>query len=141
MPAHLSQNNHRLIFSNRLVLGLALLLCVGFFTTSWTGYQTSRASIRTAIIETELPLTADNVYCEIRKDLVSPVLISSTMANDTFLRDWAIDNERDPQRITRYLNEVKLHYKASTERARGSIHCGWLRSSPKAKPTALGGGG
>lgn len=119
--------NQRLLFSNRLVWGLALLLCVGFLTTSWSGYQASRASIRSAIIDTELPLTADNIYSEIRKDLVSPVLISSTMAQDTYLRDWVIDGERDPQRVTRYLHEVKAHYKASTtffvsERSRMYYH-------------------
>lgn len=122
---HMTAN--RLIFSNRLVWGLALLLCAGFMTTSWSGYQASRTSIRSAIIDTELPLTADNIYSEIRKDLVSPVLISSTMAQDTYLRDWVIDGERDPQRITRYLNEVKSHYKASTtffvsERSRVYYH-------------------
>lgn len=117
----------RLIYSNRLVLGLALLLCMGFFITSWSGYQASRASIRSAIIDNELPLTADNIYSEIRKDLVSPILISSTMAQDTYLRDWVIDGEQDSQRLTRYLAEIKAHYKASTtffvsERSRVYYH-------------------
>lgn len=117
----------RLLFSNHLVLGLALLLCAGFFITSWSGYQASRASIRSAIVDNELPLTADNIYSEIRKDLVSPILISSTMAQDTYLRDWVIDGERDAQRLTRYLAEVKAQYNASTtffvsERSRVYYH-------------------
>lgn len=117
----------RLLFSNHLVLGLALLLCAGFFITSWSGYQASRASIRSAIVDNELPLTADNIYSEIRKDLVSPILISSTMAQDTYLRDWIIDGERDAQRLTRYLAEIKAQYNASTtffvsERSRVYYH-------------------
>ncbi|WP_017901502.1 sensor domain-containing diguanylate cyclase [Pseudomonas asplenii] len=103
------------LYSQRsLVVTLIALLGCGFLATSLLSYYASRASIRDGIINTELPLTSDTVYSEIQKDLVRPILISSMMARDTFLRDWVMAGERDPQQMTRYLNEVMTHYGAYT---------------------------
>ena len=71
-----------------LLLLLVMLLIGGFVSTSLVSYYTSRASLRSSIIDTALPLTSDNIYSEIQKDLVRPVLISSMMARDTFVLDW-----------------------------------------------------
>lgn len=97
-----------------LALLLLLLLGSGFLTTSLVSYYASRDSIRHSIINTELPLTSDNVYSEIQKDLVRPVLISSMMARDTFVRDWVMAGEQNIEQMTRYLNEVMSHYGAFT---------------------------
>ncbi|WP_246884182.1 cache domain-containing protein, partial [Pseudomonas chlororaphis] len=40
--------------------------------------------------------------------------ISSMMSRDTFMRDWVLGGERDPEQMTRYLNEVMTHYGAYT---------------------------
>ena len=71
----------------------------------------SRADLE-AIIAQDLPLTASNIYSEIQKDLVRPVLISSTMANDTFLRAWVLKGEGNVTDMARYLNEMKERYGA-----------------------------
>lgn len=97
-----------------LLLTLIIVLGSGFLATSLLSYNASRAAIRDNIINTELPLTSDTVYSEIQKDLVRPVLISSMMARDTFMRDWVVDGERDPAKMTRYLKEVMDHYGAFT---------------------------
>ncbi len=102
----------RLIDRRSLILLLGLLLSVGFFATTLFGYFVSREAIRSAIIGQDLPLTASNIYSEIQKDLVRPVLISSTMAHDTFLRDWVLGGERDVRAMARYLQEVKVRHKA-----------------------------
>ncbi|NWB94710.1 GGDEF domain-containing protein [Pseudomonas gingeri] len=103
------------LYSQRsLVLTLIALLGCGFLATSLLSYYASRASIRSGIVNTELPLTSDTVYSEIQKDLVRPILISSMMARDTFMRDWVVAGERDPEQMTRYLNEVMTHYGAYT---------------------------
>ena len=94
----------------KLIIALCLLLSAGFLATTLVSYYVSRGAIYEAIVATELPLTSDNVYSEIQKDLVRPVLISSMMARDTFLRDWVLDGEGDVERMTRYLGEVKTHY-------------------------------
>src|SRR3990167_1313662 len=93
-----------------LILLILLLLGCGFLTTSLVSYYTALDSIRAGIIDTELPLTSDNVYSEIQKDLVRPILISSMMSRDTYMRDWILAGEQDPAQITRYLQEVQEHY-------------------------------
>ncbi|MHC8378673.1 sensor domain-containing diguanylate cyclase [Pseudomonas sp. MDT1-16] len=106
---------HSPLYSQRsLVLTLIALLGAGFLATSFLSYYASRASIRDNIINTELPLTSDTVYSEIQKDLVRPILISSMMSRDTFMRDWVVNGEKDPEKMTRYLNEVMTHYGAYT---------------------------
>jgi diguanylate cyclase (GGDEF)-like protein len=101
------------IFDRRgLLLALGLLLTSGFFATTLFGYFVSKQAIREAIIGQDLPLTASNIYSEIQKDLVRPVLISSTMANDTFLRAWVLKGEGNVTDMARYLNEMKERYGA-----------------------------
>ncbi|MHC8321852.1 sensor domain-containing diguanylate cyclase [Pseudomonas sp. GB2N2] len=104
---------HSPLYSQRsLVLTLIALLGAGFLATSFLSYYASRASIRDNIVNTELPLTSDTVYSEIQKDLVRPILISSMMSRDTFMRDWVVNGEQNPEQMTRYLNEVMTHYGA-----------------------------
>lgn len=95
---------------HKLTLLLLLVLSAGFVSTSLVSYTVSKHAIRTAITEDELPLTADNIYSEIQKDLVRTVFIASMMASDTFLRDWVLDGEKSEQRIQRYLREVQERY-------------------------------
>ena len=101
------------IFDRRgLLLLLWVVLTTGFMTTSLIGYQVSKQAIRDVIIGQDLPLTSSNIYSEIQKDLVRPVIISSTMASDTFLRDWVLQGEKDVPQMARYLKEVKERYGA-----------------------------
>jgi diguanylate cyclase (GGDEF)-like protein len=103
---------HRIFDRRRLLLLVSVILTVGFFATTLFGYLVSKEAIRSAIIGQDLPLTSSNIYSEIQKDLVRPVLISSTMANDTFLRDWVLQGEKDVTDMSRYLREVKERYGA-----------------------------
>ncbi len=96
----------------RLITLICLLLFAGFMAVSLLNYYVSKSAIRDALISRELPLTSDNVYSEIQKDLVRPVFISSMMAHDTFLRDWVLGNERDVSQVSRYLQEIKDKYAA-----------------------------
>ena len=93
-----------------LIALLLVLLAGGFLATSLVSYYTALESIRAGIINTELPLTSDNVYSEIQKDLVRPILISSMMSRDTYMRDWVLAGEQGTEQITRYLREVQEHY-------------------------------
>lgn len=89
---------------------VCLLLLVGFLTNAISSYLVSKRNVRQTIVETSLPLTSDNVYSEIQRDLLRPVFISSLMANDTFLKDWALEGESDESAITKYLHELKVKY-------------------------------
>jgi len=103
---------HQIFKRERLILILSLLLIAGFFATTLSSYFVSKRAILNAIVAQELPLTSSNIYSEIQKDLVRPVLISSTMAHDTFVRDWVIAGEQDAAAMARYLQEIKARYNA-----------------------------
>ncbi len=112
-----SLSSHRMrLFSKkyRLLGWLSLVLALGFLTTSIAGYIVSRDSVRQGLAEQALPLTGDNIYSEIQKDLLGPVFVSSLMAHDTFLRDWILHGEDDPTQIVRYLKELKQKYSTDT---------------------------
>jgi len=99
---------------NNLILIVSLLLITGFAATSLASYYASLASLRSQITRKELPMTSDNIYSEIQRDLFQPVLISSLMANDTFLKDWIINGEKNVSEITRYLKEIQDKYNTFT---------------------------
>lgn len=94
----------------RFVGILSLLLLSGFLTTCLVSYYVAHNSIVRQIAETTLPLTSDNIYSEIQRDLLRPVFISSLMAQDTFVRDWILSGEKDNKDIIRYLKEIQHRY-------------------------------
>lgn len=98
----------------KLVSAVSLFVVAGFLVTSLASYFVSRASLRSEISQNELPLTSDNIYSEIQRDLLRPVFISSLMATDTFLRDWVMDGEKESEQMTRYLKEIKIKYNTFT---------------------------
>jgi len=95
-------------------LHFALILCVllgiGFLTTSFVSFYVARDSLQEQIAESTLPLTSDNIYSEIQRDLLQPIFISSLMAHDTFFRDWTLNGEQDSKLVTRYLSEIQKRY-------------------------------
>ncbi len=66
--------------------------------------------MHTEIIRNDLPLTMDNIYSELTSEMTRPLLVSSSMASDTFLKDWATAGEADPEKVIRYLNQIKQKY-------------------------------
>jgi diguanylate cyclase (GGDEF)-like protein len=95
-----------------LLVWLGVILVLGFLATSLASYWVSRDQIRHSIVDQALPLTGDNIYSEIQRDVLRPTFISSLMASDTFVRDWILSGEQDVSKIARYLNEVKQEYNA-----------------------------
>lgn len=98
----------------RFIILLAILLIFGFLFTSFISYFTARRSIITQVEKTTLPLTSDNIYSEIQRDLLRPIFISSMMAKDTFVRDWVLNGEHDQEAIVRYLKEIQIYYGTAT---------------------------
>lgn len=93
---------------------LALLLLAGFLITSWLSYRVAHQSIETQIANDSLPLTSDTIYSEIQHDLFKPIFISSLMAQDTFVRDWKLNGENNPEQLTKYLKEIQIKYNTVT---------------------------
>ena len=90
----------------RAAMLFTVMLLTAFLIISWTSFKVAQQSLEAEIKENTLPLTSDNVYSEIQQDLLRPIFISSLMAHDTFVRDWVLDNESDPQAMIRYLREI-----------------------------------
>ena len=90
-----------------LVAIIGIILIAGFVTSSAISYHVSKRSLRDALIGNELPLTSDNIYSEIQRDLLQPVFVASMMADDTFVRDWLLDGEIEPNRMIRFLKEIR----------------------------------
>lgn len=118
-----------IVQNKKLYFGIALtaLLVAGFLATSLISYFVAHDSLAQRIAEESLPLTSDNIYSEIQRDLLRPILISSVMANDTFVRNWAIGGEERPERIIQYLREIQAKYGTITaffisERTRRYYH-------------------
>lgn len=121
----------RLNYRSRLIVWITLLVMFGFLTISIASYVVSRNAVRDNIAAQELPLTGDNIYSELQKDILRPVFISSLMAQDTFVRDWLLRGERDAMELTRYLAEVKQRYNTITaflvsEKSRTYYHAGGI---------------
>src|SRR5690606_40728560 len=93
---------------------LAALLAAGFLATTLISYQVAKTSLDHQVADEMLPLTSDNIYSEIQRDLLRPILISSLMANDTFVRDWALEGEKNSAQISSYLGEIQKKYGAIT---------------------------
>ena len=94
----------------KLILALSLIMVSGFFATSYIFYTESKAKIHNTIIQQNLPLSRDNIYSEIQRDMARPIFVSSLMANDTFLKDWVLSGETDLEKIKKYLKEIKERY-------------------------------
>ncbi len=93
-----------------LISLISLILVAGFLTTNIVSYQISKQSLRTALIDNELPLTSNNIYSEIQRDLLQPIFVASLMANDTFVKEWLRDGEKNPEKIIRYLDQIHKKY-------------------------------
>lgn len=100
-------------YKKKIIILISILLVAGFVSTSFISYFVARNSLKKEIL-VNLPLTSDNVYSEVQRDLLSPVLISSVMANDIFLRRWVMDGETNPEEIIQYLKDIKDNYKFFT---------------------------
>jgi len=91
----------------KLLIALSVILLASFAATSIINYTVTRDSIREELIHSSLPLTGKNIYSEIHSAMMRPILVSSSMANDTFLKSWVTNGEQDPLDIVRYLEELR----------------------------------
>ncbi|MCM5552568.1 diguanylate cyclase [Pleomorphomonas sp. NRK KF1] len=98
----------------RMIPLIGAILAIGFLITNMVSYLIAVDTVRQSIVETELPLTGSNIYSEIQTDLVRPILVSSLMANDTFVQDWLHSGELDLGAITRYLQRIQRQYNTFT---------------------------
>ncbi len=93
---------------------ISIIVLIGFLATSLIGYFVARSSISQRLQQEMLPLTSDNIYSEIQRDLLHPLVISSLMANDVFVFDWVNEGEKDPKKMQSYLSQIQKKYNTIT---------------------------
>ncbi|WP_159084036.1 sensor domain-containing diguanylate cyclase [Saccharobesus litoralis] len=101
--------------SKNRALGLvSFILFIGFITVSTISYWSARQSLSEQIVSEVVPLTGISIYSKIKEKLMAPIHISSLMAQDTFVHDWVKNGEADPDKMQRYLREIKQRNGAIT---------------------------
>lgn len=100
----------RISIRNRLLFVLGLILICSFAGISYLNYTVTKASVHAEIVRRDLPLTMDNIYSELTMELTRPLLVASSMASDTFLKDWISTGEKETAKILRYLEQIQKRY-------------------------------
>lgn len=95
---------------NKVVFIVTFLLISFSVGSSVLNYLKSLEETEIQLKERSLPLSIDNIYTEVQKNLIEPTLVSSMMANDTFLKDWLLHKEVDVEKIAKYLETIKNKY-------------------------------
>jgi diguanylate cyclase (GGDEF)-like protein len=98
------QFNYRIVF-----IITALLFTLSVSLTS-VNYYVSMNLTHSQLKNSALPLTVDNIYTEIQKQIIEPNLIASMMAHDTFMKDWLANQENDSEQVVKYLDTIQNKY-------------------------------
>ncbi len=95
---------------NRLIFLLIVLIFISFSFLAALGYKDYSNVIREDISNIT-KLVSTNIYSELQIELLKPIFVSLTMANDNFVKNWVIrDHESDIYPITYYLQGIKDKY-------------------------------
>lgn len=94
----------------KTLLAITILLVVLSLSISTINYIISLNNAEKYLKTQSLPLTLDNIYTDIQKQIIEPYLVSSMMANDTFVQDWILHDEENSHKIAKYLETIKNKY-------------------------------
>ncbi|MEA2011838.1 MAG: GGDEF domain-containing protein, partial [Verrucomicrobiota bacterium] len=83
----------------KLISFLCIILILGFLTINIVNYLISVSLVRKQIVTQSLPLTPDNIYFKIQKELQKPIGIASSMAKNSFLIEWILKGEKEKTEI------------------------------------------
>ncbi len=95
---------------NKLLTALVLILACAFIGGSGLNYRITKSAVHREIVQNDLPLTMNNLYSDLSSELVRPILVASSMAADTFLKDWVMNGEQDVSKVQKYLFEINERY-------------------------------
>ncbi len=99
----------------RINLLICAIILLGFAAVGFANYISYSEVIKEDIGNIS-KLTTTNIYAEIRNELARPIVVSLTMANDSFLKAWLLVESRGDftaghqEKLTEYLTELKDQY-------------------------------
>lgn len=99
---------------NPLVILLSMMFVAALFSLPVINYLAHRNDMLTEVRERELPLTADNIYSALQRDIVRPKLVAESMASDALLINWLTSGESDSQPIFAMLKQRLTESGANT---------------------------
>lgn len=94
-----------------MIAGLLLSVTI---ISSFNNYKKDVEIAQSQLKNISLPLSVDNIYTEVQHKMIKPLIVSSLMANDTFLKDWLLEGEKDINSIKKYLKQIQEKYNAFT---------------------------
>jgi hypothetical protein len=84
----------------KLVFIISFLLMVLSISISVINYRISLNNAESQLKHQALPLSLDNIYTDIQKHIIEPYLVSSMMANDTFVQEWFSHEDSNGDKIS-----------------------------------------
>lgn len=99
----------------RINLLICAIILLGFAAVGITNYKSYSEIIKEDICNIS-KLTTTNMYAEIRNELARPIVVSLTMANDSFLKAWMLAEshgnltDAHMDKLTEYLTQLKDQY-------------------------------
>ncbi len=94
----------------KAVLSISVILGCAFIFLGIYNYQTSRNALRHEIVTSSIPLLRENIYSEIKRQLVPALNVSSVMSHDSFLINWVTRGEKNVPEIIQYLGKIQKEY-------------------------------
>lgn len=98
----------------KILIVITTLLLSTSIANSILNYRLDIKSAREQLLNVSLPLSVDNIYTEIQQRMIEPLIVSSLMANDTFVKDWLLSGEKNLKQIEKYLLEIQNKYSVFT---------------------------
>ena len=98
----------------KIISSIAGLLLSVSLIGSFVNYMKDIDDMQTQLKNISLPLSVDNIYSEVQHRMIKPLIVSSLMANDTFLKDWLLSGEKEITSVQKYLKEIQTKYNAFT---------------------------
>lgn len=100
--------------SKQLLPRLTFVLVSGFLAITALNYWISGQLIQNTLSQHILPLINSNIYLEVSQSILRPIDVSSKMAHNTFVSQWVLDGEKNPQEIKSYLEQIQSKNHAVT---------------------------
>jgi len=98
----------------RISIIISMLIVMGFAAVVAVNYLTYSKVIKDDILNIS-KLSSSNIYSEINNELIKPIFVSLTMANDRFLIQWLEEEKsRDVELLQDYLSGIELKYDYSS---------------------------
>jgi diguanylate cyclase (GGDEF)-like protein len=107
-------DEHKLLESFRLAgatgILIALVIVTGFIAIFVFNYYVFTQNIHEEILDIS-KLTSISIFSEINNELTKPTFVSLTMANDSFVKDWLVNEQNgDEKEISSYLEGIREKY-------------------------------